>query len=437
MPLSTFFLGSSGKEVDRLGQQLDASSSRSRQQRPTVATAVAEHSNEPSEAVGMKPPSELERSIDLKKRLQQETWELERLQEEHSKLTRLYQTALEHNRAFETWTMELTQDLEATRQLNSNLQQELQACKDDLFKLQPVTQTPDSDIAQSYDDLNEHISSWMEGVIARFEAQYRKRHDGPLPDLFHHQDIPAVAEFLVVYPTFGGEFLVRSYISLLLQRIVFADHILLLGLDPTGSAMLRSIEKSMATSETPRDPGSIKMWLSETLCALTTTAENDRSSRKVNADITNEVFGEVVKFFPVVEKEKEGLTTLWESVIRPAVTLARKIQISPTYYEFVPKVAVQPLFRYYDIKQSHLSDYKLVDVASRKTLKVNSSVQPDEKGWIGSQIMVLAPELCRRDPGKAPIRLVKEIDLIKLHKPLGRGRAATVRRETTNESSLI
>ncbi|KAL9000688.1 MAG: hypothetical protein Q9169_000724 [Polycauliona sp. 2 TL-2023] len=420
--------------MDWLGQHLGASSSRNLQQQPPVDTTIPEHSNKRSEEVEVKVPSESDQILDLKNKLHQRTTELERLEEEHGRLTKAHQIAQQQNQGFETWALQLGEELETMRQLNKNLQQDLQACRDDLFTLQPVAQAPDSDIAQSYDDLNEHISSWMEGVIARCEARYRERHDGRLPKLFRHGGVPAVAEFLDGYPTFGGEFLVRCFMQNLLQRMIFGGHILLLGLDTTATALLRSIEQSMVASKPPRDPGSIKTWLSEALCALQTTANYQQSSRKANLDLLNQIFDEMARYFPVV-KEEGGNTILWESVIRPAVTLAKKIQSSPTRYEFVPTVASLARFQYCNVQQNRLSNNKLIDVVSRKTLKASSSIRTDEKGSIGTQIMILAPALYRCDPGKDPLLLVKETDLVKLHTPLGRRRAATLSQESGNGAS--
>lgn len=73
-----------------------------------------------------------------------------------------------------------------------------------------------------------------------------------------------------------------------------------------------------------------------------------------------------------------------------------------------------------------------------KTLKVDSPVQQGERGELGRGILLLAPALYRHNPGQASIQLVKEIAVVKLHKPLGRRRAATSsHRALEGGSSLI
>ncbi|KAI4268934.1 MAG: hypothetical protein L6R38_007670 [Xanthoria sp. 2 TBL-2021] len=423
--------------MDLLSDSLSATSSRGQQQPLPRTTDTSRGFARSSGELTENNPADSRKLDNLDFELQQKKMELSRLEADYNDLLQTHHATIKENHNLKAWTTQLEKDLGATRQKKSSIEHELQACKDDLFRLQPTAQIPDSDIAQSYDDLNEQISSWMEGVIARFEAKYRERHHGPLPNLFHHGDVTAAADFLADHPMFGGEYLVRCYLQILLQRMVFADNILLHGLNESQTALFRSIEQSMAKSKPPRDTGSIRTWLSEALCALTTTADYQQSSRKVNGDIVTQVFDEVARFFPIVKKEQEGLIILWETVVRPAVTLAKKIQTSPTYYEFLPKIGSLSQFRYCDVHRAELPNYKLIDIASRKTLKVNSPVRPNEKGHIGTQIMVLAPALYRRDPGQAPLLLVKEIDLVELHTPLGRRQTATAREEDANKSSLI
>ncbi|KAL8847995.1 MAG: hypothetical protein Q9221_006957 [Calogaya cf. arnoldii] len=446
--------GGSDRDMELLSDRLSPTSSRVQQQPLPKPADTSRGVARPPGELAENSPADSRKLDNLESELQQKKTELSRAESNYNDLLQIHQTTIKENHNLKALKTQLEQDLGVTRQKKSSVEHELQACKDDLFKLQPIAQIPDSDIAQSYDDLNEHISSWMEGVIARFESKHRERHHGPLPNLFHHGDVTAAADFLADFPMFGGEYLVRCYLQMLLQRMVFADSILLHGLDEPQTALFRSIENSMATSKPPRgkllgstalvvlslpdtEPGSIKAWLSETLRALEKTADFQQSSRKINGEITTQVFDEVAKFFPIVKKEQESLIKLWDSVVRPAVTLAKKIQTSPTCYEFLPKVASRSQFRYSEVHQAELANFKLIDIVSRKTLKMNSPVRPDEKGDIGIQIMMLAPALYRRDPGQAALLLVTETDLIELHTPLGRRQPPVVREEHANRSSLI
>lgn len=250
--ISKFMKGGSDREMDLLSDSLSATSSRGQQQPLPRTTDTSRGFARSSGELTENNPADSRKLDNLDFELQQKKMELSRLEADYNDLLQTHHATIKENHNLKAWTTQLEKDLGATRQKKSSIEHELQACKDDLFRLQPTAQIPDSDIAQSYDDLNEQISSWMEGVIARFEAKYRERHHGPLPNLFHHGDVTAAADFLADHPMFGGEYLVRCYLQILLQRMVFADNILLHGLNESQTALFRSIEQSMAKSKPPR-----------------------------------------------------------------------------------------------------------------------------------------------------------------------------------------
>ena len=63
----------------------------------------------------------------------------------------------------------------------------------------------------------------------------------------------------------------------------------------------------------------------------------------------------------------------------------------------------------------------MIDVSTRRTLKANSLVVPDEDGRIGSTLFVIEPALSRRGRGKHPGVLMRQaVYLVTLDKPLGK-----------------
>ncbi|KAI4238800.1 MAG: hypothetical protein L6R40_005655 [Gallowayella cf. fulva] len=194
----------------------------------------------------------------------------------------------------------------------------------------------------------------------------------------------------------------------------------------------------MGQAKPPRDAESINTWRSDTLSALSTTGDLQQKRRETYLPVLEATIEEVAKYFPGIEKTQESAERFVDEALTPAVKLANTIQLSPTKYEFVPKMGKVPLFSRPNIlKHQHLSLARLIDVEIGKTLKVDSPVQADENGEIGIQMMMLAPALYRRDPGDRMILLVKEVDLVKLHKPLGRRRAATASQRPADEGALI
>lgn len=145
----------------------------------------------------------------------------------------------------------------------------------------------------------------------------------------------------------------------------------------------------------------------------------------MSSHVVNTIFDEVVKYLPIIKKDRERLQELFDKVIDPAVKLATTIRTSPTTYKFTPKIEKFFPFDNCIFTQQQLSDFKLVDIATGKTLKPDSPIQPNEQGQIGTEIMVLAPALYRCDPGSSALLLVKEVVLVQLFSPLGRRRAAT------------
>lgn len=180
------------------------------------------------------------------------------------------------------------------------------------------------------------------------------------------------------------------------------------------------------------------MWRSDTLSALTTMSNIQQSRLKSYEEILDAMFDSIARCFPIVKQTTtESMDTLFDKVLSPAVKLASTIQLSPTKYEFFPDMEVRLSTADDVLLQEDLSHAQLIDVGTRKTLKVDSAVQANERGEIGHRVMMLAPALYRRGEGDASLLLVKEMGLVKLHKPLGRRRAATLGQELPNKSSLI
>ncbi|KAL8756091.1 MAG: hypothetical protein Q9184_004602 [Pyrenodesmia sp. 2 TL-2023] len=350
---------------------------------------------------------------------------LAQVQREHKDLIQSYRGVINENHSLKNFASHAVRDLESLRERNNSLEQELQACKDDLFKLQPRNTVPDSDVGQAYDDLHEHISSWMEGEISRIERIFKKSNNSPLPDFFHHGGITLFKKLLVSYPGSGGEYLVRCRIGMILQKMILDKEILLFGLDDATCTLLKRIERKMSEAKPSRDPESINSWRSDTLSALSTTTNLQRSRQIAARNAGVSILKDISQFFVIMDRNDASLKTLLDKVVEPAVKLANQIQISPATYEFLSKVEEIPPLDGCVLSVDHLSKWKLIDVTTGKTLKIDSPVQANDKGQIGTRVMVLAPALYRLDPGKDPLLLVKPIVLVQLYKPMGRRRAAT------------
>ncbi|KAL8653947.1 MAG: hypothetical protein Q9226_003637 [Calogaya cf. arnoldii] len=440
------------KEMDLLSDSITATSSRGRQQSLPRPIDTSRGLTGLSGGLAENKPANSVEVGDLGFELQQKKKELSRLESDHDQLIQIHQATTKENQELKASITQLQDDLDTTRQHNSSMKHELQACKDDLFKMQPKREVPDSHVAKAYEELHVHISSWLEGEISHFETNYRKRHEGPMPNLFDHSNVPELKQILLEFPISGGEYFIRCIIQIMLHRMVFADDILLLGLDAQEKDLLQLIERSMGRANPPQgmslialtfhyllclEPEAVQSWRSDTLTALARTKHLQQNRLKLCQQLVHTLYDGMASYFPVIKETKESLQGFRDKVIGPAVKLANTIQTSATRYKFSPQIGEISPFSAHHLTHDQLSTATVIDVDSGKTLKADSPIQQDERGELGKHIMLLAPALYRHNPGQARILLVKEIVLVKLRKPLGRRRAATSNQPLQDRSSLI
>ena len=132
------------------------------------------------------------------------------------------------------------------------LQGQLQACKDDLFRILPSSQVPDSAIAQRFENLDVQICDWIGMEISEYLDVWQAKHPGAQPKLFHHNGHIDTQNFLAEYPEMGGEYFLRHVIHRHLQKKLFDDGIYLFGLTTRFVNLFKTIEGGMSRSEPPR-----------------------------------------------------------------------------------------------------------------------------------------------------------------------------------------
>ncbi len=445
MPFSTWFIKPCGMDIEHLAGLMNTTPVRDHVQLQRGSDTAQDQSFKPAEGSAEDNTPDSAEMANLISKLTQAELRISHLEQQKGTLYQAHHQTLNELNGTKTWTADILNELESTRSENNTLKQQLQACKDDLFRMQPKSEVPDSTVAQAYDDLHEHISTWVEAEISRFEANHRHGRFGPLPDMFHHANETAIKRLLAAYPTSGGEYLVRCVVQTMLQETIFDPKIVLLGLDKGHAALLQRIQRKMAGARPPKgntrchgysdregalssldtDPKSIHIWRSETLLALSATRVVREGRQKAVVHATHSIFEQVAKYFPIIISNKQSLDSLHDRVVAPAAKLADIIRTSSTTYEFKSATETFLFLTAYNFTQQNLSDYRLVDIDTRKTLKADSPVEASGNGQIGSGIMVLTPALYRCDPGRETLQLVKATSLIQLFKPLGRRRGVT------------
>ena len=139
-------------------------------------------------------------------------------------------------------------ELQKTRRKLAALQDELTACKDELFRLQPIAQIPDSRVAKEFENLCQHIVNWIEAEVAKFEKAHPE--DGQEHILSIGEDKEAT-QFMTQHPR-GGEHLAAHLIHRWLQDHLFEQKFSCSGMPAEAIQLLERAEQSMARLDPPR-----------------------------------------------------------------------------------------------------------------------------------------------------------------------------------------
>ena len=138
---------------------------------------------------------------------------------------------------------------------NRDLHENLTECKDDLLRLQPPSQTPDSELAEQYSSLTQHISRWVDdetedspGMENSFE-RLSKADDLPEPlrPYLTDEHIRLGKKSPTAQP-----FIIRFVVHRYLEGWIFGNDVYLFGLDARSIGLFEGIERGMHELEPPR-----------------------------------------------------------------------------------------------------------------------------------------------------------------------------------------
>ena len=158
------------------------------------------------------------------------------------------QRELEAYKAKQDHTQVNVTELQRLREKIAASQQELSACKDDLFRLQPIAQTPDSDISKNFDFVCQQIVDWIDGELLGFE--HANPHLGQ-KDFFSVGGDIEINRHLQKNIEIG-EYLSRYMIHRYLEAKLLGPSCTLLGLARGDQELLQRTERSMAELDPPR-----------------------------------------------------------------------------------------------------------------------------------------------------------------------------------------
>lgn len=174
--------------------------------------------------------------------------QLEKTKLHMDQLTFQTREANEEKAAYET-------KLQSLQKQNNRLNDDLTECRDDILRLQPPSQIPDSKIAEEFNGLYQQIASWVDD-----EAEDSSSMEARLGSLLADKDAPELLKSIldndlirVTRKYADAEPLILRYIiQIHIHRCILADSLYLFGLDEHNETILRSIAHAMEALEPKR-----------------------------------------------------------------------------------------------------------------------------------------------------------------------------------------
>ncbi|SLM40395.1 hypothetical protein LPUS_01406 [Lasallia pustulata] len=381
----------------------------------------------------------LDQLHDLERVLQRRDAKIERYKKHHTELLEYLQQFEGRYKLLESRNAEAEDALKKMHEKAGLLQSQLQECKDDLFRLQPLNQISDSTILQQYEILNQQIASWIDTFFCWIDGENALREASGRPLHPHFQVEDASLQGLFASSPNAAEYWLRGWLHSRLQMEVFVEGIYLSCLPEDYVELIKVIEQSMRALKPKRgksmptssqltaapnsftDSSTIDSWRSETLAAL---ANHPRmiSLRSAKAlHLARQIYQPIMSAATEGCHQPEILHSLHERIVIPAMELALNIQLTLGRYYFSPCMdsisAAKHRFTLNDISAHSV----MIDISTRRTLKDKSLVILADDGTIGAELLVLEPSLLRRGRGGNPdVLMRKVVYLVELDRPLGK-----------------
>ncbi|MCJ1388770.1 hypothetical protein MMC18_001620 [Xylographa bjoerkii] len=302
---------------------------------------------------------------------------------------------------------------------NAKLQQSLQACRDDLYKLQPLHQTSDTEIVSQYEQVSQGITSWVEEIMAEMTEEILTNEMNVLT-VCRSAEIAHARHLLFKYPS-AAELVIHHEIFRILHSEIFQDNVFLTVLGEKFTNLFYDIEDGMRQLEPVRDTKAIRKWRSETLTAFIASPVFPQFESFKARLVTSNIYKHLNSVLPALFNQEAWFDRLNSRVTMPAIKLSHLIQSSRRQYCFVPaspipREGMQEVAHYKRLDQANLKD-----VATRRPLKASDRIVSDDDGNIGTLVMILEPRLTHVTQDRARnITLRKEVAVVSLIEPLQR-----------------
>lgn len=184
----------------------------------------------------------------LKSKIAEEENEIEGIRGQYNTLLLAYQSEKEKGKIIQR---NATAAVEKLREKLATAEQQLDLCRDDLFRLQPVCRVSDASIIRAFESLSDQLIDWIDNEASAFERANPRMQ---VRCLFSGSNNPDVASFLRIYPS-AGEYLCRHVVNRYMIKHMFNSKIHSFGLPAEYNHMRMTIERGMAALKPPRGMG--------------------------------------------------------------------------------------------------------------------------------------------------------------------------------------
>lgn len=318
-------------------------------------------------------------------------------------------------------------EAEALRDRLRAAEQELELCRDDLFRMQPVCRMCDGDIMAAFESLGEQLVNWIDHEISTFE---KANPHTPVGWLFSGSEDSNVVCFLWTYPI-AGEHLCRHLINRYLLDCMFGSEIHNLGLSAEYTHMRLEIEQGMAALKPPRgtrahllnllivvliltvsDSQTINTWRAETLSALGATQDYKDLKEEQSIQWTKSLFESLSAYCPKFFGREGAMKEFHDQVTIPATTLVSQLQGLASPYSL--KIVEKDFLDYKPFTKDDLRRVIAIDLETGRTLKPGSTIVSNREGVIGEFVLSLEPSVHRVNEGTSETKLRQETWLVRL-----------------------
>ncbi|KAI4197328.1 MAG: hypothetical protein LQ350_005997 [Teloschistes chrysophthalmus] len=314
--------------------------------------------------------------------------------------------------------------LQNLQKQNARLNEDLTECRDDILRLQPPSQIPDSKIVDEYANVYQQIASWVDD-----EAEDSSAMETQLENMLTDKDAPQLLKTCLDSDILRATrkhsdaepLILRYVIQTHLHQRILADDLYLFGLDDHSITLLRTIAHSMEDLEPKRDALTIQRWRSETLQALAKIDGFQAEQQRQATTVSKDLWSALVYLLPEIASQETGWRRLHDTVVMPAVHLATNMRFSTSCYRIIPHLPRNAAGHNNVIYHPDIQRYTLLDVATQKVLRQDSVLKIAEDGRIGEHVMVIQPLLLRmqRD-SNGGIALCKPTVAVRLDEPMAR-----------------